>query len=59
MPKFDIPDDGARKIMRENGLNPDAFCMVFRDETTIILRNYKTRDDVTIHQGDKLWAKRA
>lgn len=58
MPKIDIPDEFVRKIMMENGLDPDAFCMILHDESTIVLRNYKTRDDITIHQGDKLWSKR-
>ena len=58
MTKIDVPDETARKIMIENGLNPDAFCMLLHDESTIVLRNYKTRDDITIHQGDKPWSKR-
>lgn len=58
MPKIDIPDEVARKIIMENGMDPDAFCMILHDESTIVLRNYKTRDDITIHQGDKLWSKR-
>ena len=41
--------------MRENGLQPDAFCVIHSDEDTIVLRNYKTRDDLTIHKGDRKW----
>ena len=58
MPKIEVPDGFVRKIMMENGLNPDAFCLILHDETTIVLRNYKTRDDITIHQGDKQWSRR-
>ena len=47
-----------QKIIRENGMDPARFCVTFRDETTIVLRNYKTRDDITIHQGDKKWSAR-
>ena len=56
MPKIDIPNEKERKILKENGLDPAKFCVTFRDETTIGLRNYKTRDDVTIRKGDrKTW----
>lgn len=58
MPKIDIPNETVAKIMEENGLNPDRFCVLLQEETTIVLRNYKTRDDVVIHQGDKPWSKR-
>ena len=58
MPKIDIPDESVRKIMMENGLDPSAFCLILRDESCIVLRNYKTRDDITIHQGDKKWSNR-
>lgn len=56
MPKIDIPNEQERKIIRENGMNPAEFCVTFRDETTICLRNYKTRDDVTIRKGDRAWS---
>lgn len=59
MPKIDIPNEAEEKIMLANGLDPHAFCVTFRDETKICLRNYKTRDDIIIHQGDKKWADRA
>lgn len=55
MPKIDTPDEREKKILRENGLDPSKFCVIFRDETTIALRNYKTRDDVTIRKGDRKW----
>lgn len=55
MPKIDTPDEKERKIMEQNGLDPSKFCVTFRDETIICLRNYKTRDDVTIRKGDRPW----
>jgi len=55
MPKIDIPNEKERKILLENGLDPAKYCVTFRDETTIGLRNYKTRDDVTIRKGDRAW----
>ena len=58
MPKIDIPDEFVSRIMQENGLDPDKFAVRFQDETRIVLVNYKTRDDITIHQGDKPWSRR-
>lgn len=58
MPKIDVPNETVAKIMEENGLNPDCFCVLLQEESTIILRNYKTRDDVIIHEGDKPWSRR-
>ena len=55
MGKARVPDEQERRIMQENGMDPEKYCVTFRDETTIVLRNYKTRDDVTIHKGDRKW----
>lgn len=55
MPKIDTPDEREEKIMRENGMDPRAFCVIHSDEDMIVLRNYKTRDDVTIRKGDRKW----
>lgn len=41
--------------MRENGLDPKKYCVIHSDEDVIVLRNYKTRDDLTIHKGDRPW----
>lgn len=56
MPKTDIPNEKERRIIRENGMNPDNYCVTFRDKTTIRLRNYDTRDDVIIRKGDRAWS---
>ena len=57
MPKIDVPNEKERRILKENGIDhPEKYCVTFRDETTISLRNYKTRDDITIRKGDrKTW----
>lgn len=55
MPKIDVPDERQERIMRENGLDPSAYCVLHSDEDVIVLRNYKTRDDLTIHKGDRPW----
>ena len=55
MPKIDIPDENEKRIMQENGLDPKAFCVTHRGEDYFVLRNYKTRDDITIYKGDRKW----
>lgn len=55
MPDFDVPDERATRIMSENGLKPERFCVILQNDTTIVLRNYKTRDDVIIRKGDRPW----
>lgn len=55
MAKARVPDEQEQRIIRENSMDPERFCVTFRDENTIVLRNYKTRDDVTIHKGDREW----
>ena len=60
MPKFETPDERTRKLIMQNRIDPgpdnnNNFCIVFRDESTIVLRNFKTRDDITIHKGDRKW----
>lgn len=55
MGKARVPDEQEEKIIRENGMDPERFCVIFRNETTIVLRNYETRDDVTINKGDRAW----
>lgn len=55
MGKARVPDEQEQRIIRENGMDPDRFQVTFRDETTIVLRNHKTRDEVTIHKGERPW----
>ena len=55
MPKIDVPDERQERIMRENGLDPRAYFVIHSDVDMIVLRNYKTRDDVTIRKGDRPW----
>lgn len=56
MGKARAPDEQEQKIMQENGLDPDRFSVTFRDESTIVLLNHKTRDNLTIHKGDRPWS---
>jgi len=55
MPKIDVPDEKEEQILRENGMDPHKYCVTHRSEDMICLRNYKTRDDITIHKGDRKW----
>jgi len=50
MPKIDVPDEKEEQILRENGMDPHKYCVTHRSEDMICLRNYKTRDDITIHK---------
>lgn len=47
------------KIMRQVGIldGPREYGLIFRDEDTIRLRHYRTRDIITIHRGDRPWPK--
>lgn len=60
MPKIDTPNERERGIMMRNGIDPgpennNNFCVVFRDNDLIVLRNHKSRDEVTIRRGEKQW----
>lgn len=55
MPKIETPDEKTARILRENEMDPERFCVTFQDDTRICLRNYKTRDDITIYKGDRKW----
>lgn len=48
-------EDQEIEILRRNGINPESKSVVFRSEDTLHLIDHKTRDDITIHQGDRKW----
>ena len=50
-----VPTDEERRIIRENGLNPEEYAVTFRTDTEIYLLCYKTRDQVVIRKGDRPW----
>lgn len=45
--------------MRQVGVldSPREYALVYRDEDTIRLRHYLTRDEITIRRGDRPWPK--
>lgn len=50
-----VLDEREKEIVRENGMDPDRFGVLYRDDTTIWLLNFRTRDTVTIRKGDRPW----
>ena len=55
MADYRMPDDEEIEILRRNGVDPDGVAVTYRDERTICLLRYKTRDQITIRMGDKKW----
>lgn len=55
MSDYRVPDDAEIQIMKRNGIDPDGVAVTYRDERTIRLLRYKTRDEITIKMGDKKW----
>lgn len=55
MPKVTEPDEQAKRIIQENKMEPDHYGVTFRDEVTIRLLCYETRDEVVIRKGDRPW----
>lgn len=55
MTKYRVPTEEEKRIMRRNGIEPDGVAVIFRDEKTIHVVRHKTRDQITITQGEKKW----
>ena len=53
--KGKVPDAQVAKILRENGMNPDAYGVTYQDDTVIRMYCYKTRDEIVIRKGDRPW----
>ena len=49
------PDETEAQIMRENGMNPNNYCVAYREADTIVTIYYGTLDTVTIWKGDRKW----
>ena len=56
MSKYKIPDERESEILKRNGINPESVAIVFTDDDSIRMLNYKTRDEIIIHRGDKQWS---
>ena len=55
MTKYRVPTEEEKRIMRRNGIEPEGVVVIFRDEKTIHVVRHKTRDQITITQGEKKW----
>lgn len=66
MPRFTVPTEQQKEIMRRNGIDVDSVSMVvkYADKDTLHLCHHDTRDEIrihdnkgeiTIHRGDKQW----
>lgn len=55
MADYRMPDDEEIEILRRNGVDHEGVAVTYRDENTIRLLRYKTRDQITIKMGDKKW----
>lgn len=53
--KGKVPDERAARILRENGMDPDAYALTYQDDTVIRIYCYKTRDEIVIRKGDRPW----
>lgn len=51
--KFRVPTREEREYLKANGLDPDSITVMLKDEDSMVLRNYLTNDDITIHAGPK------
>lgn len=50
-----VPNDLDRKIIQENGMDPEKYGVKFRDEECIRLLCFATRDVIVIWKGDRKW----
>lgn len=55
MQDYRVPTQEEAQIISRNGIDPNKVAVTFRDETTIRMLRYDTRDSITIRQGDKRW----
>ena len=55
MSKYRTPTKEEEEIIRRNGIDPEGKTVSFRSDTCIELLAFKTRDTITIRQGDKKW----
>ncbi len=55
MADYRVPEGKEIEILRRNGIDPESVAVTHRDERSITLLCYKTRDQISIRQGDKKW----
>ena len=55
MADYRMPTDKEIEIMCRNGVEPKGVAVTYRDDRTLQLLRFKTRDQITIRMGDKKW----
>lgn len=52
---FRVPTAEEEKILARNGIDPKSVAVTYRGEGVIHMVYHKTRDEITLRQGDKKW----
>lgn len=55
MPSITMLTRTEEQILRENGMDPKNYGVMYRDASCIRLLCFLTRDIVTIDKGDRPW----
>ena len=55
MDKFRPLDEEEERIVRRNGIDPEGMSVTYRTTDLICLIRHKTRDEITIRQGERKW----
>lgn len=55
MPSVTMLSENEKQILRENGMDPKNYGVLYRDASCIRLLCFLTRDIVTIDKGDRPW----
>jgi hypothetical protein len=55
--KYRIPTEEEERIIRRNGIDPDAVSVTHREDRSIWLIYHKTRDEIVIRQGERPWSR--
>jgi len=55
MSKYKAITPQQAEILERNGVKADNVTVVHADEDCLRVMNFKTRDTITIHRGDKPW----
>ena len=55
--KFRVPTPEEIEIIRRNGIDPEGLAVRCRSEHAIHLVRLNTRDEISLHQGDKPWER--
>lgn len=51
--KFRVPTQEEKEFLQANGIDPGSVMVSHKSETSIILLNLRTNDDIAIHAGPK------